>query len=134
MEFDSLGLAIMDVINRNAVRAFTTKDTSTIREILAPRNANVARQSLAEATLPPGAATQAHYHPQTEELYYILRGEAVMAVEAEQRGVGPGDAIAIPPGKRHQIRNTGAGELVFLCCCVPAYEDADTVMCEALLP
>jgi|SRR5581483_12159123 len=123
----------MDVVNRNAVSAFTTKDTSTIREILAPRNSGVVRQSLAEATLPPGAATQAHLHPQTEELYYILQGEAQMAVEGERRAVGPGDAIAILPGQRHQIRNTGASDLVFLCCCVPAYEDADTVMCEPLL-
>jgi mannose-6-phosphate isomerase-like protein (cupin superfamily) len=123
----------MDVVNRNAVSAFTTKDTSTIREILAPRNSGVTRQSLAEATLPPGAATQAHLHPQTEELYYILQGEALMAVEGERRAVGPGDAIAILPGQRHQIRNTGASDLVFLCCCVPAYEDADTVMCEPLL-
>lgn len=123
---------MMDVVNRNAVAAFTTKDTSTIREILAPRNSGVARQSLAEATLPPGAATQAHLHPQTEELYYILQGEARMAIEGERRAVGPGDAIAILPGQKHQIRNTGKGALVFLCCCVPAYEDADTVMCESL--
>lgn len=122
----------MDVVNRNAVTAFTTKDTSTIREILAPRNSGVARQSLAEATLLPDAATQAHLHPQTEELYYILQGEALMAVEGERRAVGPGDAIAILPGQKHQIRNTGRGDLVFLCCCVPAYEDADTVMCESL--
>src|SRR5437868_5894458 len=124
----------LDVVNRDAAPAFTTKDSSTIREILAPRNSGVARQSLAEATLPPGAATQAHLHPRTEELYYILRGEALMAIEQEQRRVGAGDAIAIPPGQRHQIRNTGAEELVFLCCCVPAYEDADTVMCAPLLP
>ncbi len=51
----------MDIVNRNAVAAFTTKDTSVIREILAPRNAQtVARQSLAEATLTPGAQTEAH--------------------------------------------------------------------------
>ncbi len=124
----------MDVINRDTVIAFTTKDTSTIREILAPRNSDIARQSLAEASLPSGASTQAHYHPQTEEIYYILQGEALMAIEAECRAVGPGDAIAIPPGRKHQIRNTGTAELVFLCCCVPAYTDADTVMCEALLP
>src|SRR5579883_1870869 len=97
----------MDVINRDQVVAFTTKDTSTIREILAPRNSGVARQSLAEATLPPGAETQAHRHPQTEELYYILRGTGLMAIEGERQAVGPGDGIGILPGQRHQIRNTG---------------------------
>ena len=124
----------MDVINRNAVPEFITKDSSTIREILAPRNSSVQRQSLAEATLPPGAATQAHYHPQTEEIYYILTGRGQMAIEHERQDVGAGDGIAIPPGKRHQIRNIGQTDSVFLCCCVPAYEHEDTVLCESLIP
>jgi len=123
----------MDVVNRNTVKAFATKDSSIIREILAPQNSDTERQSLAEATLQPGAQTEAHSHPNTEELYYLLQGEALMAVEQEQRRVGAGDAIVIPPGRRHQIRNTGTTDLVFLCCCVPAYTDADTRMCESLL-
>lgn len=123
----------MDVVQRDTVPAFTTKDTSTIREILAPRNSGIERQSLAEATLPPGAATQAHSHPNTEEIYYLLRGTGLMAIEGERRAVVPGEAIAIPAGLRHQIRNTGTEDLVFLCCCVPAYTDADTVMCALLL-
>ena len=93
----------MDVINRNEVTAFMTKDTSTIREILAPRNSSIERQSLAEATLPPGAMTQAHYHPNTEEIYHILSGGALMRIEGDERSVVPGDGIAIPAGSPHQI-------------------------------
>lgn len=123
----------MEIVNRNAVEAFTTKDTSTIREILAPRNSHVQQQSLAEATLPPGASTQAHFHPETEELYYIVQGRGIIAVEGETSEVGVGDGIPILPGQRHQIRNSGSADLVFLCCCVPAYENEDTVMCDPLL-
>ena len=123
----------MNVVNRNEAVPFTTKDTSTIREILAPRRATAERQSLAEASLAVGAATQAHSHPNTEEIYYILNGQGLMAVEAEQRPVGAGDAICILAGQKHQIRNVGAEPLVFLCCCVPAYTDADTVVCQPLL-
>ena len=124
----------MDIINRDDAPAFTTKDSSTIREIMAYRNSPATkRQSLAEAAIAPGRETQAHFHPNTEEIYYLLRGSALMALEGERQEVGPGDAIAIPPGMKHQIRNTGAEELVFLCCCVPAYENEDTVMCESLL-
>lgn len=123
----------MDIVNRDTVAAFTTKDTSTIREILAPRNSRIVRQSLAEATLSAGAATQAHYHPRTEEIYYLLWGEGLMAIELAQQKVGPGDAIAIPAGQRHQIKNTGEEDLVFLCCCVPAYEHEDTLFCDPLL-
>ncbi len=122
----------MDVINRDGVEAFVTKDGSTIREILAPRNSVIARQSLAEATVKPGCATQAHYHPVTEEIYYILAGTGEMRIEGEGRVVGPGDGIAIPPGACHQIRNTGTLDLVLLCCCSPAYEHEDTVLVESL--
>lgn len=122
----------MNIVNRNAVPSFVTKDTSIIREILAPANAPgvIRNQSLAEATLPPGAATDAHYHPATEEIYYILRGTAKMRIADEARMVGPGDGIAIPPGAPHRIENTGEDDLVFLCCCAPAYTHEDTVMVD----
>ncbi|MCX6348273.1 MAG: cupin domain-containing protein [Candidatus Aureabacteria bacterium] len=120
----------MDVVNRDAVTAFVTKDSSIIREILAPRNSAIKRQSLAEATVKQGKATAEHVHPETEEIYYILKGRGGMRIEGEERAVGEGDGIAIPAGKRHAIRNTGKGELVFLCCCVPAYRDEDTTLTE----
>lgn len=120
----------MDIQNIARVPAFTTKDTSEIRELLAPRNSCIAKQSLAEARLPHGAATIPHYHPNTEEIYYLLRGQGRMRIGEDARDVVPGDAIAIPAGAIHQIRNTGTEPLVFLCCCVPAYENDDTVMVE----
>jgi hypothetical protein len=60
----------MDVTNIERVPAFTTKDGSEIRELLAPRNSCICRQSLAEARLPAQAATTPHHHPRTEEIYY----------------------------------------------------------------
>jgi mannose-6-phosphate isomerase-like protein (cupin superfamily) len=80
--------------------------------------------------LPPGSATTPHYHPTTEEIYYILEGTGSMRIGDETRDVGPGDAIAIPPGAIHQITNTGPGTLKFLCCCAPGYEHDDTVLLE----
>ena len=120
----------MDVANINCVSAFTTKDGSEIRELLAHRNSCIRRQSLAEARLPVNGATTPHYHPRTEEIYYIVEGHGSMRVGDEIRSVGPGDAIAIPPGAPHQIRNTDSIILKFLCCCAPAYEDEDTVLEE----
>jgi len=120
----------MEVRNIHEVPPFTTKDGSEIRELLAYRNSCIAAQSLAEARLPPGGATTRHYHPRTEEIYYLLEGSGRMELGDELRDVGPGDAVAIPPGRVHQIVNTGDGTLKFLCCCVPAYEDSDTILVE----
>ena len=120
----------MDIYNINRVPAFKTKDGSEIRELLAHRNSSIRNQSLAEARLPEGTATMPHLHPKTEEIYYILEGEGEMIIANDKRDVFPGDAIAIPPGAAHQIINRGNGELKFLCCCAPAYEDTDTVMLD----
>lgn len=118
----------MDIRNISSVSAFTTKDGSEIRELLAHRNSSIRNQSLAEARLPPGMSTTPHRHPKTEEIYYILAGQGLMQVGEELSQVGPGDAIAIPPGVRHQITNTGSLVLTFLCCCAPPYEHDDTLL------
>lgn len=121
----------MDIQSIGRVSAFTTKDGSEIRELLAHRNSCIRNQSLAEARVPPGASTTPHYHRLTEEIYYILEGHGRMTIADEIRDVAPGDAIAIPPGAVHTILNTGATVLKFLCCCAPAYEHDDTVLMEA---
>jgi mannose-6-phosphate isomerase-like protein (cupin superfamily) len=120
----------VDIVNIDQVTPFTTKDGSEIRELLAHRNSVIRGQSLAEARLPVGGATTPHYHPRCEEIYYILEGSGQMRIDAQVREIGVGDAIAIPPGARHQIRNTGTVVLRFLCCCSPGYEHSDTVLCD----
>jgi mannose-6-phosphate isomerase-like protein (cupin superfamily) len=120
----------MDVQNIDRVPAFITKDGSEIRELLAYRNSSIRNQSLAEARLPPGGNTVAHHHVLAEEIYYILEGHGLARLGQETRLVGPGDAIAIPPGTLHQITNTSPTVLKLLCCCAPAYEHADTVLAD----
>ena len=95
----------MDIHNIDRAAAFTTKDGSEIRELLAHRNSCIRNQSLAEARLPAGRATMPHLHPQAEEIYYIIEGQGEMILAHEKRTVVPGDAIAIPPGLPHQIIN-----------------------------
>lgn len=120
----------MDIRNLHDVPAFTTKDGSEIRELLAHRNSCIRQQSLAEARLPPGASTTPHVHQRTEEIYYVLHGSARMRIGEETRSIGPGDAVAIPPGQIHQVTNTGPEPLTFLCCCAPAYEHDDTYLVD----
>jgi mannose-6-phosphate isomerase-like protein (cupin superfamily) len=120
----------MEITNLNKVPAFITKDGSEIRELLAHRNSAIRNQSLAEARLPIGGATQEHQHPRTEEIYYITHGTGRIRIEGEVRDVAAGDAIAILPGQRHKLWNTGAEPLRLLCCCAPAYEDNDTIITE----
>jgi mannose-6-phosphate isomerase-like protein (cupin superfamily) len=120
----------VEIKNLDDLPPFTTKDGSEIRELLAHRNSAIRNLSLAEARLPAGGATQEHYHPLTEEIYYITHGTGKIRIEGETREVRAGDAIAIPPGRKHKLWNTGNVTLRLLCCCAPAYEHTDTVITE----
>ena len=120
----------MEIKNLNDVPAFITKDGSEIRELLAERNSMIRHQSLAEARLPIGSSTQEHYHARTEEIYYITAGQGKIRIEGETTEVKAGDAIAIPPGKKHKLWNTGGQVLTLLCCCSPGYQHSDTFITE----
>src|SRR5512133_233561 len=120
----------MEIHNLQDAAPFTTKDGSEIRELLAHRNSSIRNQSLADARLPVGGATQEHYHEKTEEIYYITHGSGRIQIQGESREVGPGDAIAIPPGARQKLWNTGSEIMRILCCCAPGYEHNDTIITE----
>jgi mannose-6-phosphate isomerase-like protein (cupin superfamily) len=116
----------MEKANLEQLKSFITADGSSIRELAGPAWTPVRHQSLAEATVPAGGETAEHYHPQAEELYYFVAGEARMRLGEEEAGVVAGDCVVIPPGTPHKLWNEGPGPLVLLCCCAPAYSDDDT--------
>ena len=120
----------MEIRNLDGVPVFTTKDGSEIRELLAYRDSAIRNQSLAEARLPVGGSTLEHYHARAEEIYYITHGRGRMRIGTCEAEVSVGDAIAILPGQRHKLWNTGTEVLRLLCCCSPAYEHSDTFLTE----
>ena len=112
------------------IDAFITKDGSEIREWAGPVSAPAVNQSLAEATIPPGGATTAHYHRRTEELYLVTAGRGRLRIDNDERDVTVGDCALIPPGAEHKLWNTGDEPLRIVCACAPPYSDADTVLIE----
>ena len=111
----------MNLQSIDRAEPFATKDGSTIREL---HHTDV--QSLAEATLEPGQATDRHYHGRSEEIYLVTKGSGELEVDGDTRRVRPGDAILIPPGAWHTLENDGTSELRILCCCAPPYSHDDT--------
>jgi mannose-6-phosphate isomerase-like protein (cupin superfamily) len=109
--------------NVEALIPFITADGSTIREL-----EHTERQSLAEATVSPGGETAEHYHPKTEELYFFTSGNGRMRLGDDEAEVKQGDCVTIPPGAPHKLWNDANEPLTLLCCCVPAYDHADTVL------
>ena len=86
--------------------------------------------------LPPGkAAFPAHLHHANEEAIYVLSGQGTLRIGDSEYPVAAGDYVALPagPSDAHQMRNTSADPLEYLCLStmitpeVAEYPDSDKV-------
>jgi mannose-6-phosphate isomerase-like protein (cupin superfamily) len=84
------------------------------------------RHSVAVVVIPPGKASLPHYHPQAEESYFILSGQARMILGDEEAILRPGQMVLIQAPKPHKIINIGEEDLEFLAICVPAWEPTNS--------
>lgn len=59
-------------------------------------------------TLKPGKSIPPGKHPcPYDEVYYVLRGKAIINLDGEESEIGPDTAIFIPCGTSHSLRNIG---------------------------
>ena len=68
--------------------------------------------------LEPGEAPPFHVHPDAEQVFYVLEGQAELTVREPQGpanvALAPGDFVRTPPGLYHAVRNTGEGRFTYL--------------------
>ncbi len=67
-----------------------------------------------DTTLPPGKSIPPHYHPDFEEIYYVLSGYGIMTIGDEQKEISRGDVVYIPAISVHALVNTGNVPLRFI--------------------
>lgn len=118
------------IVRLDGAEPFTTKDGSTIREVAGRVSLATENQSLAQATVPAGSSTDAHYHRVSEEIYHFTEGSGRMRLGASEGHVRAGDTVVIAPGVEHKLWASPDEDLVLLCCCAPAYSNEDTVITE----
>ena len=66
------------------------------------------------AKFEPGAVFETHQHPYEHEIF-VLEGEGVVEGPEGEIPMRPGVALYVPPDEPHGYRNTGTGELRFIC-------------------
>ena len=59
-------------------------------------------------TLEPHALAAEHAHPE-EQICLVLEGEVDFSVNGEERRLGPGMAVVVPPNASHWARAGGSG-------------------------
>ena len=75
--------------------------------------------------VPPGAEQRPHSHPDSEQVYVIVRGSGRIQVAGDTEHVGEGDLVFIPPGAEHGIKNEGSDPLVYVSAASPPVSMAE---------
>jgi mannose-6-phosphate isomerase-like protein (cupin superfamily) len=70
--------------------------------------------SIIREKMPPGTSEVKHYHEKSRQFFFILSGEASMAVQNNTYILHPSDGIEIPPLIPHKISNEFTEELNFI--------------------
>lgn len=64
--------------------------------------------------LEAGQAQKPHDHRENDKVYLVMEGSGRFLVGAEERKLGPGEAVLAPAGALHGVTNDGPGRLVVL--------------------
>ncbi|MDT7540183.1 MAG: hypothetical protein QOE33_87 [Acidobacteriota bacterium] len=72
-----------------------------------PHLTNFSRSRLAS-----GQTASAHAHADMHEVFYVESGAGLMKINDEELRLERGVCVAVSPGERHEITNTGEADLV----------------------
>lgn len=92
----------------------------TMYLLVEPKNTGTAAVAMGVEDFAVGGCTPDHTHPHSDEIFFVISGTGRAVVSGQSREVGPGDAIWIPRGVRHQLLNTGNAVLRTTWTFVPA--------------
>jgi len=112
-----------------AIEPFESPSGELIYEMIGrPKHlGDTIKHSLGYVVIPPGCSSALHYHPEAEETYYILKGNAKILINGKEHHLSAGDAVLINPPEHHQIFTKGQRDLEFIVVCAPAWEPNNSV-------
>jgi len=64
--------------------------------------------------LRPGQDQRVHTHPESDKIYYVLRGTAIFHIGGEEQELNAGRAVVARPQQAHGVRNASTEDLVLL--------------------
>jgi mannose-1-phosphate guanylyltransferase/mannose-6-phosphate isomerase len=80
------------------------------------------------ALLPVGNAFERHYHEDMQEVFIIVRGMAKITVEQETETISAGDAVVIPAGSIHTMKNSGRDNVEYVVVGISTGEGGKTIV------
>ena len=67
--------------------------------------------------LPPGYATNRHFHEKQEETYFIHRGtiEFELGEDGDTHVLGPGGVVRVDASTVRRLKNVGSDDAIYVC-------------------
>ncbi|MGH2352368.1 MAG: cupin domain-containing protein [Chloroflexota bacterium] len=111
-------IAETEIISRGAPTA--TPDVAAggyrIKWLFSGKTAPGAAQTLGYVVIEPGSKNPLHAHPNCEELLYLISGELDHSLDGAVYRLGPGDAIRVPAGSKHDAKSVGTEPATMVVC------------------
>ena len=82
-------------------------------------------ESINLTQLEPGSHFEAHYHSISDEIDFVVQGQANMTIDGKVRLIKSGDLIYIPPGVVHAFATLGDENLLVLVVFAPPLDEKD---------
>ena len=73
-------------------------------------------QTLGYVVIEPGQKNPLHAHPNCEEVLYLISGELEHSLDGAVYRLGPGDAIRVPAGAKHDAKAVGKEPAAMVVC------------------
>jgi quercetin dioxygenase-like cupin family protein len=109
-------------VQRLSPADFTTLTKPGIRseQIVWPENAPDALVTITRVTMEPGATSNRHTHPNSEQTWLVERGTATLLLaDNKTEELRAGDVVRTPAGEVHGVTNSGSEPFVYLAVTVP---------------
>jgi putative monooxygenase len=87
--------------------------------LLSPQSVGTSAGFLGTLALMPGEVFLKHYHPYSEECFYVVKGQVTIENDESTIVATEGTGVFVPKNEPHRLRNMGLEETVLVFFCSP---------------
>jgi mannose-6-phosphate isomerase-like protein (cupin superfamily) len=84
-------------------------------------------EAVYDTSLEPGKGIELHFHPDLEEIYYVLSGYGTMTIGDEKQEISRNYVVYIPKLAPHTLLNSGNVPMRFITLSVKVKRDKEDV-------